>query len=103
VSGPVRLTPQMELVIRHALEVSAREWFGLEIVRATGLKQGTVYPMLGRMRRWGWVSVRYESIQEVGTEPRAGRRYLRFTAAGELAARAALNAAAPVGVLEAAS
>ena len=99
----LRMTPQMQLVVRRTLAARGGEWYGLEIVRATGLTQGSVYPMLARMERWGWVTVRYESRQEIGDGRRPGRRYLRFTAEGMAAARAALDRATSNPVLDVAS
>jgi DNA-binding PadR family transcriptional regulator len=34
--------------------------YGLSIIRHTGLKSGTVYPILARMTRAGWVTARRE-------------------------------------------
>lgn len=86
-----RMSPQLQLVVRCALAACGGEWYGLEIVKATGLTQGSVYPMIARLERWGWVTVRYESRREVGDGRRPGRRYLRFTESGSAAARAALD------------
>ncbi|MFC5744854.1 PadR family transcriptional regulator [Actinomadura rugatobispora] len=95
------MTLQTRLLL-SAFDGEDREWYGRELVAATRLPQGTVYPMLARLERAGWVSGRVESAGERGGEARPPRRYLRLTEAGVVAARAAL-VSLPSRVLEAAS
>ncbi|KAB2347374.1 PadR family transcriptional regulator [Actinomadura rudentiformis] len=86
----VRMTLALQLVLRHTLAEPDREWFGNEIAQATGLADGTVYPMLARLERAGWLSIRHEAPAERGTERRPSRRYVRWTEQGVAAARSAL-------------
>ena len=51
-----RVTRQTVQVLR-ALQAAAEPTFGLRIVEETGLKTGTVYPVLARLEEFGWVDV----------------------------------------------
>ena len=66
------MTLQTQLVIRQALQEPDREWYGLQMIEATGLPAGTVYPA------------------EHVAEGRPRRRYYRFTSDGAEQARLAL-------------
>jgi len=73
----------LELIVLHLLE--PREAYGYEIVSkvtdrtngALGVTDGTLYPVLYRLERAGWVDVRWET-------PARGvpRKYYRLTSAG---------------------
>jgi DNA-binding PadR family transcriptional regulator len=49
--------------------------YGLDIVAHTGLPSGTVYPVLGRLRRSGLVTSRWEEEAVAEGEGRPRRRY----------------------------
>ena len=85
----MRLTLQVQLTVRAMLDDHDRELYGLEIVEATGLPPGTIYPIMARLEGAGWVTSRWE---ETGPEAmgRPRRRYYRLTADGTAQARAAL-------------
>ena len=55
---------------------------GFDIMDATGLPSGTVYPILGRLERAGYVRSRWESQATALHEKRPPRRYYEITAAG---------------------
>ena len=79
-----RPSPQTHLV----LEVLAREptgWrHGYDIARETGLRSGTLYPVLSRLAERGMVEARWEE----NVEPGRPRRHLdRITAEGAKLAR----------------
>lgn len=57
--------------------------YGFEIVDATGLGAGTVYPILRRLEREGCVRSRWERVARARAEGRPPRRNYRLTAAGE--------------------
>jgi PadR family transcriptional regulator, regulatory protein PadR len=85
----MRLTLQVQLVLRGLLDGLDRELYGLELVEATGLPPGTIYPIMARLESAGWVSSRWEETsQEPKGRPR--RRYYRLTADGIAQTRAAL-------------
>jgi PadR family transcriptional regulator, regulatory protein PadR len=85
----MRLTLQVQLTLRAMLDGLDRELYGLELVDATGLPPGTIYPIMARLESAGWVSSRWEDIEpEAKGRPR--RRYYRLTANGVAQARSAL-------------
>jgi PadR family transcriptional regulator len=55
---------------------------GFDIMDATGLPSGTVYPVLGRLERDGYVRARWESPETAQEEKRPPRRYYWVTASG---------------------
>jgi len=73
-----------------SLLLSGREMYGLEMVKASNgaLKRGTIYVVLDRLEKEGYVSSRLEKIETVSGLP---RRQYRITGLGQraLAARAA--------------
>jgi DNA-binding PadR family transcriptional regulator len=87
----MRLTLQVQLTLRAMLDRPGGELYGLELVEATGLPPGTIYPIMARLESAGWVSSRWE---ETGPEAkgRPRRRYYRLSADGIAQARSALAA-----------
>jgi PadR family transcriptional regulator, regulatory protein PadR len=86
------MTLQTQLVLRQALQEPGREWYGLQMIEATGLPAGTVYPIVARLERCGWIESRWEDPAEHEAEGRPRRRYYRFTGGGAESARLALAA-----------
>lgn len=87
----MRLTLQVQLVLRLLLEDPARELYGLEFVDGTGLPPGTIYPILARLEGAEWIGSRWEEIdQHEAGRPR--RRYYTLTPDGAEQARDALAA-----------
>ena len=64
--------------------------YGFDIIDATGLPGGTVYPALRRLEDAGHLSASWEKESIARAEPRPPRRYYEMTRAG----RAALALAA---------
>jgi DNA-binding PadR family transcriptional regulator len=56
---------------------------GFEIMDATGLPSGTVYPILRRLEREGLVRASWEDAATARDEQRPPRRYYALNAAGE--------------------
>jgi PadR family transcriptional regulator PadR len=59
--------------------------YGFDVIEATGLPSGTVYPALGRLERDGLVRSAWEDEAAAHAEGRPARRYYRVTAAGQRA------------------
>lgn len=59
--------------------------YGLDIVAHTGMPSGTVYPTLGRLKKSGLVSARWEDQRVAEREGRPRRRYYELTADGSTA------------------
>jgi Predicted transcriptional regulators len=65
--------------------------FGLRIAQTTGLMTGTVYPILARLEKAGWVTSHWE--EDEGPDSRGSRRRLyELTPMGRELAREALTA-----------
>jgi DNA-binding PadR family transcriptional regulator len=74
---PFRL---LALRARRRKPLGAR--YGFDIMDATGLPSGTVYPVLGRLERDGYVRSKWESHSVAQREKRPPRRYYEITASG---------------------
>ena len=87
----LRMTVGVLAVLGALLERPDTELYGLEIVRASGLEPGTIYPILQRLRGAGWVSDRWEDPAPARAEGRPPRRYYRLTTEGRARAVHALQ------------
>ena len=76
----MNLTYPTTLVL-HALATGSGH--GFDIIDATGLASGTVYPILRRLEQERLVSARWESVTVAREEQRPPRRYYELTAAGQ--------------------
>jgi DNA-binding PadR family transcriptional regulator len=56
--------------------------YGFDVIDATGLPSGTVYPALSRLERDGWLRSAWEDDHRAHREGRPARRYYRVTAPG---------------------
>ena len=77
----VRMTIPTQLVLQVLLDVPEQERYGFEIAEASGLRSGTVHPILARLERIGWVQARWET-SDPRTAGRPARRYYQLTAEG---------------------
>jgi DNA-binding PadR family transcriptional regulator len=81
----LRLSPQTLLVL-DAFLLDSTEWkYGYEISRGTGLKSGTLYPILMRMAERALLETAWEKAEEPG---RPARHMYRLTTEGLQFARA---------------
>ena len=74
--------------ILHAI-ASGRQ-FGFDVMAATGLTSGTVYPALDRLESAGLLRSKWEDASVAHAEGRPARRYFTLTASGVTALAAAL-------------
>jgi PadR family transcriptional regulator, regulatory protein PadR len=88
---PPRLTTQTLTVLGAMLSAPEADWYGLSLSKCSGLKPGTIYPILDRLLKLGWLERRWEDIDPVA-KGRPKRRLYRLTATGAPAARLALDA-----------
>lgn len=80
----LRRSPQT-LAVLSALLGEPREWhYGYDLLRETGLKSGTLYPIFARLQRGGWLQHRWEKPAAPGRPP---RHLYRLTQQGRTAAR----------------
>jgi len=75
---PFRLTTSTRLVLA-ALQEADRPVWGFDICRTTGLKSGTIYPILARLHGHGWVDAWDETDPHPGRPP---RRFYQLTDRG---------------------
>ncbi len=85
-AGHPRMTTPVLKVVAAFLADPTSERYGLDLMRDTGLPSGTLYPILVRLERAGWVESRWEAVDPVA-QGRPTRRYYRLTADGTAAAR----------------
>ena len=65
----IRLSPQTRTLLETLLE-GPKDWhYGYDLSRATGLKSGTLYPILIRLADRKWLETRWEAA-EPGKPPR---------------------------------
>lgn len=64
--------------------------YGFDIMDATGLPDGTVYPILRRLEARGYLAGKWEDDDVAFREGRPARRYYELTLPGDDALRAAL-------------
>jgi DNA-binding PadR family transcriptional regulator len=77
-------------VLSTILSDPEAEWYGLELSKRSGLKPGTIYPILDRLLKARWLERRWELIDPV-VEGRPRRRLYRLTGLGAPAARQTLD------------
>ena len=70
-------TAAVLLAIRHGHR------YGFDVMDATGLPDGTVYPILRRLERRGVLEGAWEDEAKARAEQRPPRRYYRMTPVGE--------------------
>jgi DNA-binding PadR family transcriptional regulator len=80
--APKSLKPLSLSAVTVLDAVASRIRHGFDVMDATGLPSGTVYPILGRLERDGYVRSRWEAQAAASREKRPPRRYYEVTAAG---------------------
>jgi PadR family transcriptional regulator, regulatory protein PadR len=88
-SDKVRLSGPTLKVLKFLLEKPREGQSGADMYRETSVGSGTLYPLLARLERVGWVTSQWEDVSpsEIG---RPRRRLYRLTALGQTNARNAL-------------
>jgi PadR family transcriptional regulator, regulatory protein PadR len=72
------------LAVLSCLLRGAQSWrYGYDLLKETGLKSGTLYPILARLQRGGWLEQRWEKPSAPGRPP---RHLYRLTRPGRRAA-----------------
>jgi DNA-binding PadR family transcriptional regulator len=78
-----------QVSILHAVADGNR--FGFDIMDATGLTSGTVYPALDKLESLGLLDSHWEDARAARRDKRPPRRYFDLTAAGAAALAEALK------------
>ena len=76
-------------VVLHAIAHGHR--YGFDIMDATGIPDGTVYPALRRLTDAGLLEARWEDKEKATASQRPPRKYYRLTPAGNEAWQGALE------------
>lgn len=99
----MRLSRSSVKVLKEFLNAPGQDQYGFGLMKATGVKSGSLYPILVRFERMGWVESLDEQIDE-RREGRPRRRLYRLTGKGRPEAERAVEefyqdlGAAPVWV-----
>jgi len=86
---PIHRVTAPTLDVLDALLSSDGAVWGLLVIKATGRQAGTVYPILERLERQGWIR---SSWDDDADRPGPRRRLYEFTAEGAEAARELVDA-----------
>ena len=81
----IRLSPQTLLLLAALLEAPGEWQYGYDLSRRTGLKSGTLYPILMRLSEREWLETKWELADGEGKP----RHLYRLTAEGGRRARVA--------------
>jgi PadR family transcriptional regulator PadR len=88
------MSPQMTTttlkVLARLLEEPTDEWYGFDLIDQTKIKSGTLYPILIRLEKAGWLESRLEEV-DPHVAGRPARRLYSLTGEGERLARAELE------------
>ena len=96
----IRLSPQTLLVLDRFAQQPTAWLYGYELSRETGLKSGTLYPILMRLAKHGLLETRWVQTEE-GVPP---RHTYRLTAKGaELVKSERVRARKPLATRKAAT
>lgn len=78
--------PRLTFVTGVVLQCIARgNRYGFDVMDASGLPDGTVYPALRRLESAGYLDASWEDAEVAHSQGRPTRRYYRLTAEGERA------------------
>ena len=75
----VRMTHATALILRA---VKLGYSYGFDIIDVTGLPSGTIYPVLRRLERVGYLSSRWEERKVADSERRPKRKFYELTPLG---------------------
>lgn len=79
-------------VLSAFYESPADAKYGLQLIKATGIKAGTLYPLLQRFEDDGWIEANWEDADPRSTG-RPRRRYYTMTGLGQQVAQHELRTA----------
>lgn len=85
-----QMTPQTLKVLETLMAAPQSELSGAQIRKSSKLQTGTMYPILLRLERAGWLESRWE-VEDPQSLGRPRRRYYRVTALGAQRVRVAVR------------
>jgi PadR family transcriptional regulator, regulatory protein PadR len=86
-SNEPRMTLHAWVVLKALSQDPLTPRYGLEISRQTGLASGTIYPLLFRLEKAGWLANEWEKHIDPSKVGRPRRRHYWLTAEGIAVAR----------------
>jgi DNA-binding PadR family transcriptional regulator len=89
-SNEPRVSTDTLKILGAMLEDPIAWHYGLRLARDAKIASGTIYPMLARLERAGWLESKWEKV-EPDNEGRPRRRLYRLTGTGERAANEQLD------------
>jgi PadR family transcriptional regulator PadR len=78
----LRVTPPIRQVVAVLLSEPSGQHYGLDIAHRSGLPLGSIYPVLARLQRMGWVVSGQETIAPDAKSGRRPRCHYRLTGLG---------------------
>ncbi|MBU6299431.1 MAG: PadR family transcriptional regulator [Alphaproteobacteria bacterium] len=81
---PVRITHSLVSLLDALSGAPAQWWHGYDLSKETGLKAGTLYPLLSRLESMGLLEARWSAPQANGRPP---RHLYRLTSDGRVFVR----------------
>ena len=91
----IRITGPVLKVLGELISATQEGVSGADIGRATSLASGTLYPILFRLEKSGWVRSQWECVEPTEVK-RPRRRLYRLTRTGEVAARSSFRELLPL-------
>jgi PadR family transcriptional regulator PadR len=77
-----KMTIQTGMILEQMVKNPADAMYGLELMNVINLKSGTVYQILARLERAGWLTSEWEDPAVHEAEKRPRRRMYRLTPDG---------------------
>src|SRR5215213_6040859 len=90
-----RMTLPTREVLRVLLYAPREDHYGLKIAQEVGLPTGSVYPILARLEKAGWITSKWEDLADAQREGRRRRRHYQLTTAGAERVRSMFPSRAP--------
>ena len=78
-NGEIKLTHTSSLILQT---IGAGYSYGFDIMEATGLPSGTVYPALRRLEQLELIQSKWENEKKALAEQRPARKYYKLTQLG---------------------
>ncbi len=83
-----RVSLQTKLTLHTMMRNPEREWYGFELSKRLSIKQGSLYPILNRLEKAGWLEYRAE---ESSDSNRQAKKYYCLTEQGVILAEQVLK------------
>lgn len=84
-----RVTLAVAKVLGAFLDDPGADRYGLDLMKVSSHPSGTLYPILARLQKAGWIEAHWEDVDPVQAG-RPARKYYRLTGEGAAAARVEL-------------